>query len=43
MREAGKSLQYIANELNMNSIPAKKGGKWFPQTVKGVLEFERGV
>lgn len=37
MRDEGASLSTITKYLNHNAIPAKKGGKWHPQTVKSVL------
>lgn len=41
MKEGHKmGLQVIADALNLSKIPAKKGGKWYPATVKGVLEFK---
>ena len=38
MRFEGKTFQQIADCLNDEKIPAKKGGPWYPQTVKNVLE-----
>lgn len=40
LKESGMTLQEIADRLNKNGIPAKKGGKWHPQTVKNVLNPE---
>ena len=34
MREAGASLADIANNLNAKGIEGKRGGKWFPTTVR---------
>lgn len=38
MRGEGKTFQQIAGRFNDENIPAKKGGPWYPQTVKNVLE-----
>jgi DNA invertase Pin-like site-specific DNA recombinase len=32
------SLNWIANKLNLDEIPSKKGGKWSAKTIKDVLE-----
>ena len=37
LRQDGLSLRAIANELNENGIPAKKGGAWSHNTVSKVL------
>lgn len=37
-RAAGLSLREIANRLNADGVPTKKGGKWYASTVKYVLE-----
>ncbi len=38
LREAGRStLQALADELNRLNIPTRRGGRWFPQSVKNVL------
>lgn len=34
------SLQVIADTLNLSRIPAKKGGQWYPATVKNVLDYK---
>jgi DNA invertase Pin-like site-specific DNA recombinase len=37
-REAGTSLQQIANELNAEGVPTSMGGKrWWPSSVRAVL------
>ncbi len=38
---SGKGTLAIANELNANSIPTKKGGRWTPTTVRGMLTNEK--
>lgn len=38
LRDAGFGYLRIANELNDAGTPAKKGGKWYPKTIRGVLE-----
>lgn len=38
LRLAGKSLNDIADELESQSIPTPKGGRWWPATVRYVLE-----
>jgi DNA invertase Pin-like site-specific DNA recombinase len=37
-REAGWSLGQIARELTRRGIPTKRGGAWYPATVKYLLE-----
>jgi DNA invertase Pin-like site-specific DNA recombinase len=37
MRRKGVTLQEIANHLNSEGIPTRRGKKWFPATVKIVL------
>lgn len=37
-RESGKSLRQIADELNRDKIPAKKGGKWTHSSVASVCK-----
>lgn len=37
----GMSLYRIANELNRHGVPTTKGGKWFMQSVKRVIDFAR--
>ncbi len=37
MRIRGSSVSDIADYLNRSGIPAKKGGKWHPQTVSNIL------
>lgn len=38
MREAGMTLQQIADELNQAGIVGKQGGRWYPTSVKNTLE-----
>ncbi|MBZ0137229.1 MAG: recombinase family protein, partial [Planctomycetes bacterium] len=38
LREQGYGYLRIAKQLNRESVPAKKGGKWYPKTVRSVLE-----
>lgn len=38
MREAGASLADIANNLNANGIEGKRGGKWFPSTIRYLIQ-----
>ena len=37
-REAGASLADIANNLNAKGIEGKRGGKWFPSTVRYLIQ-----
>ena len=37
-REAGASLADIANNLNANGIEGKRGGRWFPSTVRYLIQ-----
>lgn len=37
LREAGHSFQVIADRLNGEGAPAKRGGRWYPKTVRSVL------
>lgn len=37
LREAGKTLQQIADTLNRSGVTTVRGGKWYPTTVKNVL------
>ena len=32
-REQGQSYEAIANQLNADGIPSKRGGRWYPSTV----------
>jgi site-specific DNA recombinase len=38
----GWSLTRIADALNDEGVPTKRGGRWFPQTVKDVLSNAMG-
>lgn len=38
LREAGASLADIANSLNDRGIEGKRGGKWFPSTVRYLIQ-----
>jgi len=37
MKANGCTLQQIANELNAQNIKTKRGGYWYPTTVKNIL------
>lgn len=37
MREGGASYRAIANHLNEQGVPSKRGGRWHPQTVARVI------
>lgn len=37
-REQGQSLAAIANSLQQEGIATKTGGRWYPSTVKAILE-----
>jgi DNA invertase Pin-like site-specific DNA recombinase len=34
LRDQGFTLQQIADKFNREGIPTKKGGRWFPSTVR---------
>ena len=38
MRSEGKSLNFIGDYLNEEGIPSKRGGIWYPQTVKDMVD-----
>ncbi|MBU6429956.1 MAG: recombinase family protein [Cyanobacteria bacterium REEB65] len=38
MRASGMTLQAIADVLNSEAIPTKRGGKWAPSTVRNILQ-----
>ena len=38
---SGKGTHAIADELNENGIPTKKGGRWTPTTVRGMISNEK--
>jgi len=38
LRNTGKTLQEIADTLNAEGISTKRGGRWYPTTVKNILE-----
>lgn len=38
MREQGRSLRSIANQLNTEGISGKQGGRWYASTVKYLLD-----
>jgi DNA invertase Pin-like site-specific DNA recombinase len=40
-REAGHSLQRIADGLNADQVPTARGGEWWPSTVSYVLRSDR--
>lgn len=37
MRNSGATLSAIANSLNVRGIEGKRGGKWFPSTVRYLI------
>ena len=37
MRANGASLRQIADTLNAERVPAKRGGRWHPETIKQAL------
>jgi DNA invertase Pin-like site-specific DNA recombinase len=38
MRERGKSYAGIANRLNRDCVPSKRGGRWYSMSVRSVLK-----
>jgi hypothetical protein len=40
LRAAGQSCDRIAEALNVNGIPARRGGKWRGDTVNKILKRE---
>jgi site-specific DNA recombinase len=38
MHEAGESLHQIANKLNIEGVPTKRGGVWHASTIRQLLE-----
>jgi hypothetical protein len=38
MSDDGFTLTAIANELNEQGIKTKRGGKWYPTSIKNTLE-----
>lgn len=38
LKAQGLTLQAIADRLNADAIPSKRGGRWYPTTVKNLLE-----
>lgn len=37
LRDAGSTLQEIADKLNGEAVPTKRGGRWYPGTVRAIL------
>ena len=37
LRDAGRTLQQIADTLNRSGVQTSRGGKWYPSTVKNTL------
>ena len=37
MKASGETLQAIADELNTQGIATKRGGKWYPTSIKNIL------
>ena len=40
MRNQGLSFNKIAIDLNEKEIPSKKGGKWYPKTVRAIISSQ---
>ena len=40
LKEAGLTLQQIANTLNKSGVQTSRGGKWYPTTVSNILKRE---
>jgi len=40
LKASGATLQQIADELNTQSIKTKRGGQWYPTTIKNLLSRE---
>lgn len=38
---SGKGTHAISEELNANGVPTKKGGRWTPTTVRGMISNEK--
>lgn len=38
LKEKGRGYLRIANTLNNLKVPTKRGGKWYPMTVKQILD-----
>ena len=38
LKDAGQTLQQIADGLNTSGVPTSRGGKWYPISVKRVLK-----
>ena len=36
-RDAGRTLQAIADDLNAEQVPTARGGRWYPSTIAKVL------
>jgi len=36
-REAGETLQTIADDLNARAVPTKKNGSWWPATIANII------
>ena len=37
---SGKASAAIARELNEKQVPSRRGGKWTPTTIRGILTNE---
>lgn len=37
-KQAGQTMVAIAQTLRTNGVPTKTGGRWYPSTVRGILE-----
>jgi len=40
LRDAGRTLQQIADTLNRTGVATSRGGKWYATTVKNILNRE---
>ena len=43
MRDTGSTLQAIADILTAEGVPTKRGGQWYPSTVRAILSENRYI
>lgn len=43
LKQAGNTLQSIADTLNSKGVQTKRGGKWYPTSIKNVLKREQAA
>ncbi len=43
VRDKGWGYTRIATQLNKNGIPTRCGGRWYPETVKSVIQHNMGL